>query len=329
MSTTASLRIGFDIEDLHPTNGTIDDVMIFNRSLSAEQVLALYNNRTDLIVGQETAKGEIWFARVTPNDGTLDGIERQSNNVTILNTPPVVTLVAPSDGNTTTDRTPTFNWSGFDADGDSLTYDFNITLAASSTCSEADRFFSSLTDENLTLSSELLCLFDNGDHYDWTVRASDGVVNGSYATEFSINISALIQISLPVSVVEFGALGFFDTNDTSDDFPAPIVVQNDGNAFVNVTIEATSLWDTFDNPTDFYTYKVDNVSAENGSFNFGSSTTSFSNIPLFSSAEIAIVELNKTNATDSAEVDIFVDIPPDEVGGLKTSNVTFTASLAE
>src|SRR3989344_911472 len=35
-------------------NGTIDEVMIFNRSLSAEQIFALYQNQTKTIVAQET-----------------------------------------------------------------------------------------------------------------------------------------------------------------------------------------------------------------------------------------------------------------------------------
>ena len=35
-------------------NGTIDEVRVYNRSLTSEQVLALFNNRTDLIENQET-----------------------------------------------------------------------------------------------------------------------------------------------------------------------------------------------------------------------------------------------------------------------------------
>jgi len=43
-------------------NGTIDDVSVYNYSLSAEQIKALYNNRTDLIVSQETSEGDTWKA---------------------------------------------------------------------------------------------------------------------------------------------------------------------------------------------------------------------------------------------------------------------------
>ncbi|MBW2996158.1 right-handed parallel beta-helix repeat-containing protein, partial [Candidatus Woesearchaeota archaeon] len=65
-------------------NGTIDEVMIFNRVLSPEQILALNNSRTDLIVSQETEIGDVWKACITPNDGSQDGDENCSNNLTIL-----------------------------------------------------------------------------------------------------------------------------------------------------------------------------------------------------------------------------------------------------
>ena len=58
--------------------------MIFNRSLSAAQILALYNNQTDLISFNETSAGDVWQACLTPNDGTRDGTETCSNNLTVL-----------------------------------------------------------------------------------------------------------------------------------------------------------------------------------------------------------------------------------------------------
>jgi len=77
-------RIGTGFSDLDEFNGTIDDVMIFNRSLSAGQINALYENRTDLIVSQQTSAGEVWQACVTQNNGTEDGSELCSNNLTVL-----------------------------------------------------------------------------------------------------------------------------------------------------------------------------------------------------------------------------------------------------
>ncbi|MFC1769163.1 MopE-related protein [Nanoarchaeota archaeon] len=75
-------------------NGTIDEVMIYNRSLTQEQIIARYQQRADLIVSQETEVNETWRACITPNDETEDGNEVCSNNITILETPvqPVVNL---------------------------------------------------------------------------------------------------------------------------------------------------------------------------------------------------------------------------------------------
>jgi hypothetical protein len=74
----------FTSADYYYMNGTIDDVMIFDRSLSAEQIKALYQGKTNLIVSQETEVGDVWRAYVTPNDGISDGLNESSNDLTIL-----------------------------------------------------------------------------------------------------------------------------------------------------------------------------------------------------------------------------------------------------
>ncbi|HII72153.1 TPA: hypothetical protein HA265_05345, partial [Candidatus Woesearchaeota archaeon] len=71
--------------------GDIDEVKIFNRSLSAEQVRAFYQNRTDTIVSQETERAENWQACVTPNDGYCDGVEVCSTNLTVFTACQVIT----------------------------------------------------------------------------------------------------------------------------------------------------------------------------------------------------------------------------------------------
>ncbi len=63
--------------------GLIDEVQIFNRALSAEQIVALYQNRTYRIVPQETSFADTWQACVTGNDGFHDSIPSCSNVVTI------------------------------------------------------------------------------------------------------------------------------------------------------------------------------------------------------------------------------------------------------
>jgi len=73
--------------------GMIDDVVIYNRTLSEEQIQALAEKRTDYIAYQETATSEVWQACVSPTDGISEGAETCSNSLTILDVDPVLEYV--------------------------------------------------------------------------------------------------------------------------------------------------------------------------------------------------------------------------------------------
>ncbi|MFC1741850.1 right-handed parallel beta-helix repeat-containing protein [Nanoarchaeota archaeon] len=68
----------------HYWSGTVDTVRIYNRSLSTGQINQLYNDRTDIIVSEETSAGDVWQACITPNNGSGDGAQNCSNTLTIL-----------------------------------------------------------------------------------------------------------------------------------------------------------------------------------------------------------------------------------------------------
>ncbi len=92
--TDGDLVIGYEPTDGYYFDGSIDDFMIYDEALSDEQISAMYNNRTDMIVSQETTAGENWSVSVTPNDGLGDGVIVQSNNLTVrLNTLPTISSV--------------------------------------------------------------------------------------------------------------------------------------------------------------------------------------------------------------------------------------------
>lgn len=65
-------------------NGTMDDVHVYNRTLTASQIQALYDGRVNEIVSDETNIGDVWSCEVTPNDGAQDGASVLSNNLTIV-----------------------------------------------------------------------------------------------------------------------------------------------------------------------------------------------------------------------------------------------------
>ncbi|MFC1690716.1 LamG-like jellyroll fold domain-containing protein [Nanoarchaeota archaeon] len=123
-SPVHNLRIGGDAYFTAGGNqddfdGKIDEVKIYQNSLSPEQVKALYNNRTDLIVSRETTDGDTWQACVTPNDGTADGTTSCSNNVNIGNTPPEAQnlVISSSDNLNRTNGTLSASWTYYDSNG--------------------------------------------------------------------------------------------------------------------------------------------------------------------------------------------------------------------
>ncbi len=84
-NTSVEKQIGTRKDNLTFTfNGTIDEVMVFNKSLTAGQIYALYENKTSTIVSSETAVSDKWYAQVTPNDGVGDGTVLGSVNLTVL-----------------------------------------------------------------------------------------------------------------------------------------------------------------------------------------------------------------------------------------------------
>ncbi|MFC1752552.1 LamG-like jellyroll fold domain-containing protein [Thermoproteota archaeon] len=81
--STYNLHIGSLGNVLDEFAGKIDDVRIYKKVLSPEQVYQEYLD-SSVIVSQETAVGEQWMCEVTPNDGIEDGNTLQSNTITIL-----------------------------------------------------------------------------------------------------------------------------------------------------------------------------------------------------------------------------------------------------
>jgi hypothetical protein len=111
-------------------NGTIDDVMIFNRTLSAEEIIGLYaNTSTKYLTHNFTglADGNHTFTAYSQDYGgnVNSTLERQVTTNAI----PSVSLSWPLDGVFDTNRTPEFNWTGSDAGGgpSSLQYEINLT----------------------------------------------------------------------------------------------------------------------------------------------------------------------------------------------------------
>ncbi|MBI2632276.1 right-handed parallel beta-helix repeat-containing protein [Candidatus Pacearchaeota archaeon] len=343
LSSNSELYIGGN-NGANNFSGLIDQVMIFNRSLTADEInqsyyaglyrlsntsWEFYSNKTNLTRGSYTYQGI-----VKDRAGTQNQTEVRTLRVNSL---PIVTLVTPTNWNQTTNRTPSFTWTSSDYDSDTMTYELNLTCynTAGGGCSgkgSDERYVQSISGTTYNLVGDLQYLIDYNNYYNWSVRANDGQENGSWTSMFGLNISALVAISMPVSKIDFGLLSqgqSKNTTNTTGNDPAPFEIQNDGNSFTNITVAGTNLWLTQANPSTYYRYKIANKSTENGSFDWGKSVTTFTNMPASGSPQLALVELNYTDATDIALIDMLVTDPNIEPSGYKESNVTFTATIGE
>ncbi|MEK6933565.1 MAG: LamG-like jellyroll fold domain-containing protein, partial [Nanoarchaeota archaeon] len=322
-------------------NGTIDEIKIWNRTLSADEInqtyysglyrlgntsWEFYTNKTNLTRGSYTYQGIV-------KDGA--GTQSQTEWRTLrVNNLPTATLVTPTIWNQTTNRTPSFTWTSNDADSDAITYELNLTcyVTTGGGCSgkgSDERYVQSIVGTTHNLAGDLQYLIDYNNYYNWSVRAYDGSEYGAWTNIFGLNISALVAISLPVSTIDFGLLTQGQSKNTTTGDPAPFRIQNDGNAFVNITVNGTNLWLTKANPDRFYQFKIANNSAENGSFSWSQSLISFRNMSGPAVTLLSIIELNYTDASDTALIDLLVEDPASEPAGQKLSTVTFTASLGE
>ena len=141
------------------------------------------------------------------------------------------------------------------------------------------------------------------------------------------------------SITDFGSGWTYPQNDnTTDDSPTPFVLENCGNVGLNVSINATDLWDV-SNPTGNFTYKLINMTgtspdSEAVARTFDNCTQialvvnpyAWRSMP-GSSQEQICWNMSWENTKDCFRCDINVIIPTQsETEGTKTSNVLFKGS---
>jgi len=277
-------------------------------------------------------RGDTIICSARANNGGY-GSWKNSTSKVILSNDPSVSLISPENYTSIIDRTPSFTWSSSDPEEDNLVYQINITCYHTSGggCSDDNRLVSGISELNYIVTNPLKYISDNGYYYNWSVRASDnnGVDYGNWSSIWKLDVESLVLITLTNDLVDFGSLDMTGNNDTTDNSPNPFVIENNGNCMANLTVNATSLWNSIVDDSSYYQFKIDDKIGEEGSFNWGDSITSWTNIPITGSAQLAIVELNWSNVTDSAEIDLKIVVPSQESAGDRESNVYITASLGE
>ncbi len=250
-------------------NGLIDDVRIYNRALSPEEINAsfnagtyrLYHNFTGLADGTHN-----YTAYVQDLAGNVNNTIKQY--VTIDTSPPTaVTLLTPTNNDHTNDATPTFDWT--DAT-DTSPILYNLLLSNQTDFSTTIQNIESISGSTYTL----VTLLTDGTYY-WKVRANDTIGNGYGDWSDNGNFTVVIDTTSPDWI-----LGNYPKADNTTKFTTSItwdakvydsnlyrISMNVTNStgylmFSNYTDNWNNSWYNFSHTTDTSTWSNGNYTVE-------------------------------------------------------------------
>jgi len=298
-------------------NGSIDEVMIFNRSLNASEIKMLYegsrlggsNLSSDL-----TEVGDVWKVGVTGLDYLGNGSETLSNNVAITDaTPPKIQFVSPTEtsGLTVNRNYIQINVTAYDNESaikNITIYLYNSTSLVNSTNSSNSPLFVNFTGLN------------DGIYY-FNATAYDLWGNLNFTETRNITLyNKIIAFSLPIDTVDFGnmTIGEQKANLTG------IQIQNDGNVYLDIEVSASSLFSSGVYPGDNYLFRVGDAGKGNETNGTYSPSSAISWTQFNSTPQLVIYYLNYSSTRNLAALQINISVPLDEPAGLKQSIITIT-----
>ena len=237
-----------------------------------------------------------------------------------------VTLTSPTNGSdTSVNRTQVLVWQeAIDTDSDPLTYDLNLTrltFTGELDCSFNGSVYTGISETNYTTPE--LCV---DDWYFWKVRAYDGTDYGNWSDFWNFSVSSYVAVSMLNSEIDFGVLSNGDSVNTSNGTISGLILENTGNVKINFSIYANnSLWSNASLNTSYFQYKS-NYSTEESAFENSSSQMTWANVSSIETNLLNLLDYN--NSKDIALVDILIEVPENETGGVKTSSLVLTSSVA-
>ncbi len=151
-------------------------------------------------------------------------------------------------------------------------------------------------------------------------------LTGAATGTTNVSVAATATLYVVNNNVDFGPLNVGDTANTTDGSPAPFEFRNDGNVDLNISVNATALWDS---PNDVTSVYYQGQCRDKDSNACGTdSTETFTNIKVGEAAVDLITNFPFQSSSDEVYFDINVTVPNEESAGAKGSVITFTAVQA-
>ena len=245
-----------DASATHTINGNLDDLTIWNRSLTASEVQQLYRSSFQKIYpnywqftaneSNLTLRNYTYYAYA--NDANSNSGQTETRYINIMspsNTPPVITNVATLGAQNPVEKglsTFSINFTVNDNDG-------NATINVSSAkvfVNISGLFRNSTSCSGSAINSTAINVSCNVSlqYYDpaglWSINVSISDNSGDYAENITstFTYNELASISLSANNLNFGLLTTGAANQTTN----PLIINNSGNVnFVNISIKAFEL----------------------------------------------------------------------------------------
>ncbi len=231
-----------------PFRGMIDDIQLWNRSLTAEQVYSLSQNKS-IIVSEETAVGNRWQTRTMVFDGGGNSTKMNSSIITITNNNPptqsVPVLNSTFGTNAASENLTVYNISTTDIDGDRTK---NIINWKYNSTNFENVILPFETGSNATFTKDYSWYLNNG-----TVTGATWLPNGGYdgfgaydfdGTDDYISLGNGANVALTDNI----SISFWTKNDVSPASYDSLMAKttsgswNDGYGFYYLSSTSIGFW---------------------------------------------------------------------------------------
>jgi len=332
-TTTQMVKVNATITDDGTVNATLqvdspDDVP-YNVSITQRSGTEYFNS--SVVLNQNGLWVFTFFANDTFKQNATPTVAKDlagNNFISVNQTPNPPNLTSPIGSSNGTNRLQTFQWNVTDEDSDTLSFTIEVDDSANFDAPEINATADGITDcgancYRFNATSQLAV----DTTYRWRVRANDSLSTSQNSAVGVFQVNSLVTISLPRGNTTFGGLSIGNEDNTTDDTPLPLLLRNDGNVFLNVSLNASdTLWDTQALSTQYFQFRPDQA-AGNGSYRGDLSPTAFTDIPPETGSNLVFALMNYTDGNDSAEVEIRIQVPLDEPPGNKSSLINFYGEL--
>ena len=264
------------------TGSTDDDGDTITYSYQWYQNGLLTSNATMSIGASQTTKGDIWTARVTPNDGNHDGSYSEVSMI-IENTAPLLSNTAINPNSPSSSELLTCSVTATDADGDSLNTTYTWSNETTGQALSSNVTFQ-LTPSNASVNDTIKCTVAVSDADDTATASALTNISNTVPVISSVSISGTSEIGEQLSCSVVGADGDGDSLSTIYSWTI--------NGQVVGTNSTITLDSSFASPTDTIECSA-TITDPSGDSDSDSSSTQIQNqIPVFNSLSLSETSIN-------------------------------------